>query len=78
MFHTPRINSSCNSILINDSWSCCVGPNAHSRPSVREAIRVLNLEDPLPLFPRSRPVFIWSLPPSLSRSNSDSDIAETT
>ncbi|XP_065872567.1 receptor like protein kinase S.2-like [Euphorbia lathyris] len=51
-------------LLVLGLW--CSHPNPNFRPSARQAIRVLNFEDSLPLLPRIRPLFTWPPNPPLS------------
>ncbi|KAI3755372.1 hypothetical protein L1987_55169 [Smallanthus sonchifolius] len=51
-------------IMIVGLW--CVHPDSELRPSMRQAIKVLNSEAPLPLLPSKMPVVSYLAPPGLS------------
>ncbi|KAI3755397.1 hypothetical protein L1987_55194 [Smallanthus sonchifolius] len=51
-------------LMIVGLW--CVHPDSELRPSMRQAIKVLNSEAPLPLLPSKMPVASYLAPPGLS------------
>lgn len=61
-------------LMIVGLW--CAYPNKSSRPSIRQAIHVVNFEAQLPILPSKMPVptystHVMSLYPSISLSNDD-------
>ncbi|CAL1370401.1 unnamed protein product [Linum trigynum] len=52
---------------------CCAHPDSSLRPSVRQALQVLNFEAPLPILPPNMPVATFvSAPPSISGTSTSS------
>ncbi|KAL5562745.1 hypothetical protein UlMin_032492 [Ulmus minor] len=61
------------SLLIVGLW--CVHPDHKSRPSIRQAIQVLNLESPLPDLPKNMPVPSYNVPIPLPVSYSEPQVS---
>ncbi|XP_057420456.1 L-type lectin-domain containing receptor kinase IX.1-like [Lotus japonicus] len=49
-------------LLVVGLW--CANPDCSSRPSMRQVIKVLNLEAPLPILPQQIPETVLNLPPA--------------
>ncbi|KAL5562741.1 hypothetical protein UlMin_032488 [Ulmus minor] len=61
------------SLLIVGLW--CVHPDHKSRPSIRQAIQVLNLESPLPDLPKNMPVPNYNVPVPLPVNFSEPQVS---
>ncbi|KAL5562750.1 hypothetical protein UlMin_032497 [Ulmus minor] len=61
------------SLLIVGLW--CVHPDHKTRPSIRQAIQVLNLESPLPDLPKNMPVPNYNVPIPLPVSVSEPQVS---
>ncbi|XP_010474348.1 PREDICTED: L-type lectin-domain containing receptor kinase IX.2-like [Camelina sativa] len=63
-------------LLVVGLW--CGHPDRNSRPSIKQAIQVLNLESPLPQLPRKMPSATFHISPSSSLLLSSSIVSATT